>query len=397
MRPRISGNLLRIRDRMLERGLDSQFDLRYHFRTISMETTGDTRKLVAEFVAADIVLIDDYFPLLNAIDPRPETRVIQVWHAGSGFKSVGYSQFGGYESPGLTGAHRKYTFAIAGSTHLVPVYSEVFGIPPEAVIPTGLPRIDTFIDPERTEKLKAEFAASYPQFDGKTIILFAPTFRGGGASSAFYDYSQLDFARLHEACGDDSVILFRMHHFVPDAPPIPEEFADRLVDFSHFPDTNDLLHSVDVLVTDYSSIVYEYSLLNRPMLFFAYDKDLYSATRGFHRSYEDTAPGRICTSIDELVDALETKDFEEWKIERFRAENFDYIDMHSADRVIDQLILNDPRSTPEAEAARELDAKRSRAALRFAAEQMVDDYPDSPVARRAAERLNEMANHKEGP
>jgi CDP-ribitol ribitolphosphotransferase len=272
----------------------------------------------------------------------------------------------------------------------------VFGIPPEAVIPTGLPRIDTFLDPERADRLKQEFKSDYPQFAGKKVILFAPTFRGRGASSAFYDYSRLDFARLHEACGDEYVVLFRMHHFVPGAPPIPEEFSDRLVDFSHFPDTNDLLHSVDVLITDYSSIVYEFSLLDRPMLFFAYDKDLYSATRGFHRSYEETAPGRICTTMDELVDALKTGDFEEWKIERFRAENFDHIDMSSADRVIDQLILSDPRDTPEAQAARELDAKRCAEALRFAAEQMVEEFPGSPVAERATEQLSLMTGAEGG-
>ncbi|MFT4234765.1 MAG: CDP-glycerol glycerophosphotransferase family protein [Microbacterium sp.] len=387
MRAGISGNLLRIRDRMVERGLDELFDLRYHFRTVDMVTAEGTATLRAEFMNADIVLIDDHFPLLRELKVPEETRLIQVWHAGSGFKSVGYSRFGNYGSPKLDDTHRKYTFAITGSKHLVPVYSEVFGIPPEAIIPTGLPRVDTFLDPERAERVKAAFTQAHPQFEGKKKVLFAPTFRGRGVDSAFYDYSKLNFERLYEACGDEYVLLFRMHHFVSEPVPIPEEYADRMFDFSHFPDTNDLLHSIDLLVTDYSSIIYEFSLLNRPMIFFAYDRDLYSATRGFHRDYDEMAPGPVCLTSEELASVLESGEFQEEKIERFRTENFDHIDTHSADRVIDQLIINDPRTSVEVIQARVIDARRLALAQRLAAEQTAADWPEHEGARRALEAL----------
>lgn len=387
MRPTLAGNLLRIRDRMLERGLDSAYEMRYSFRTLDTVTPEGTVLLASEVNAADIILIDDYFPLLNKIKLREDQRLIQVWHAGSGFKSVGYSRFGNYGSPRLTDTHRKYTFAICGSSHLVPVYAEVFGIPETAVIPTGLPRIDTFLDPVRIPQVTAEFDAAYPEFEGKKKILFAPTFRGESAKTAFYDYSQLDFARLYELCGDEYVFLIRMHHFIADSPPIPDEFSDRIFDFSHFPDGNDLLHSMDMLITDYSSILYEFSLLDRPMLFFAYDRDLYSATRGFHRDYNDMAPGRVCLTFDELVQAIEDEDFEQWRIEAFRRENFDHIDIDSADRVIDQLILTDPRHSLEALAARDADAARARRAQRLAAEQLHADRPDHLGAIAALERF----------
>jgi CDP-ribitol ribitolphosphotransferase len=97
-----------------------------------------------------------------------------------------------------------------------------------------------------------------------------------------------------------------------------------------------------VLITDYSSIIYEFSLLKRPMLFFAYDEQSYSAVRGFHRPYAETAPGKVCHTFDELLTALREEDFETWRGDRFREENFDNIDTHSSDRVIDWLILGDP-------------------------------------------------------
>jgi CDP-ribitol ribitolphosphotransferase len=293
-RPSMEGNLARVHERMVERGLAKRFAFRYSFRTPHTSTTLGALRAIYLLATSDIVLIDDYFGLLGPLRVSPKTKIVQLWHAGSGFKSIGYSRFGNYASPTLENAHRKYTYAITGSRHLVPVYAEAFGIEESAVIPTGLPRIDWFLDPARTEKSIAAFHARHPDLRGKRVILFAPTFRGRGIKDAYYDYSRLDFARLAEVCGDESVVLFRMHPFIRQAIPIPAEYGDRLRDAASFGDTNDLLHVTDVLITDYSSIIYEFALLERPMLFFAYDKETYAATRGFHRDFDLTAPGKVC-------------------------------------------------------------------------------------------------------
>jgi CDP-ribitol ribitolphosphotransferase len=338
----IEGNLARVHERMLERGLGPRYNFRYSFRIPSTVSGWNTLRAVYLLATSDIVLIDDYFGLLGGLDLSPETKIIQLWHAGSGFKSIGYSRLGACGSPGRVGAHRKYTYAITGSKSLIPVYAEAFGIEESAVVATGLPRIDTFLNKERTQKVAADFFEQYPNLKGKRIILFAPTFRGRGIEDAYYDYSRIDFARLYEMCGETSVVLFRMHYFVTVPVPIPPGHADRLLDFESFPETNDLLHVADVLITDYSSVIYEFSLLNKPMLFYAYDKDTYSAVHGFHCDYDATAPGKVCTTFDELIKALENEDSDMSKLEAFRRENFDYLDTGSADRVIDWLILNDP-------------------------------------------------------
>ncbi len=342
-RANIEGNLLRVRDRMVERGLDRQLDLRYSFRLPSTGSKLGTLRTIYLIATSDIVLLDDYFTLFTNLKVAPQTRVIQLWHAGSGFKSVGFSRFGKYGSPKLQNPHRQYTYAIAGSRHLVPFYAEAFGIEESAVIPTGLPRIDTFLDDQHSGRSAEKVYRRYPALRDKRVVLFAPTFRGRGIRDAHYDYSQIDFAALADACGEDTVVLFRMHHFVHEPVPIPEQYRDRFFDFGDYPDSNELLHAVDLLITDYSSIIYEFSLLDRPMLFFAPDKLNYSATRGFHRDFDTTAPGRVCGTFQELVDAIRAGDFETWKIAKFREENFDYVDTHSADRVIDWLILGDPR------------------------------------------------------
>jgi CDP-ribitol ribitolphosphotransferase len=360
----IEGNLARVHERMIERGLDSRYKFRYSFRIPSTISGWNTLRAIYLLATSDIVLIDDYFGLLGELGISPETKIIQLWHAGSGFKSIGYSRFGSYGSAGLVGAHRKYMYAITGSKNLIPVYAEAFGIEESAVVATGLPRIDTFLNTERTQQVIASFFEQYPNLNGKRIILFAPTFRGRGIEDAYYDYSRIDFGKLYEMCGETSVVLFRVHHFVTDPVPIPPECAGRLLDFESFPETNDLLHVADVLITDYSSVIYEFSLLGKPILFYAYDENFYSAVHGFHRDYHATAPGKICTTFDELVKALQNEDYDMSKLEAFRRENFDYLDTGSADRVIDWLILNDP---PEGEQATSEPACRDPATAAVAA------------------------------
>lgn len=342
MRSRLEGNLLRVRDRMIERGLDQTFDFTYSFRLPQSSSTLGTLKVIYLLATADIIIIDDYFGLLEYFYLPEKVKLIQLWHAGVGFKSIGYSRFGKYGSPKLHNAHRRYTYAIAGSDHLVDVYAEAFGVEKSAVIATGLPRIDTFLDAETAAAAVRGFEQAHPELSGKRIVLFAPTFRGRGIRDAYYDYDTIDFARWYDWCGDDTVVLFRMHHFVADPPPIPPQFRDRLIDASGFGDTNNLLQVADILITDYSSIIYEYALLRRPMLFYSYDREVYAATRGFHHDFATTAPGKVCDTFDELLRALRDQDFETEKVDAFVAQNFNYVDTGSADRVIDWLILGEP-------------------------------------------------------
>jgi CDP-ribitol ribitolphosphotransferase / teichoic acid ribitol-phosphate polymerase len=204
-RTSIGGNLARVHERMIERGLDSRYKFCYSFRIPSTVSRWSTLHAIYLLATSDIVLVDDYFALLAGLRFSPETKIIQLWHAGSGFKSIGYSRFGKYGSRGLANAHRKYTYAITGSKHLIPVYAEAFGIEESAVVATGLPRIDTFLNSARAQKIVADFFEQYPNLNGKRIILFAPTFRGRGIRDAHYDYSRNDFAKFYEMCGDMSV------------------------------------------------------------------------------------------------------------------------------------------------------------------------------------------------
>jgi CDP-ribitol ribitolphosphotransferase / teichoic acid ribitol-phosphate polymerase len=343
-RAELGGNLKIVYDRMVERGLDGEYELLSMFKS----SVTERRSLVDRFrlpwllARADVIVIDDYQPVIYRVDD-PDVRIIQLWHAWGAFKTVGYSRVGkpGGPSP-YSRVHKNYTRAIVSSDAEVPFYAEAFGIPEARVVPTGIPRMDRFFDPGAREAGREAAYDAFPQARGRTAILFAPTFRGNGAKSATYPVELLHYAALHALCVEkDAVCIIRLHPFVREPLDIPERFRDLILDGSSTAiDVNDLLFAVDVLITDYSSIVYEFSTQDRPMLFFAYDLEEYVASRDFYVDYRSFVPGRIVRTFDEMLDAIRRDDYEPEKLAAFRAAHLDQFDGRATDRVIDLILAS---------------------------------------------------------
>ena len=340
----MSGNLKIVHDRMVERGLDRELDLVTMLRPGLTEHWGlaDRVRLAGQLASASVIVIDDTFLPLYWLSLRPDVRIIQLWHASGAFKTVGYSRTGKHGDLSPFGrVHKNYSAAIVSSAFDAPFYAEAFGIPEERVIPTGIPRMDRFFD-ERWRQAGIQAApAAFPAIAGRTVILLAPTYRGETIKDAFYGFDQIDYAGLHALCLErDAVVIIKMHPFVQARLAVPEAFRDRILDGSASSmDVNDLLFAVDLLITDYSSIVFEFSTLGRPMLFFAYDLEEYIAERDFYVPYETFVPGRIVRTFPELLDAIRHDAYEVEKVAPFAARHFAHFDARSTDRVIDDLIL----------------------------------------------------------
>ena len=337
------GNLLYIDKRLKERGLDSKFKISYSFRKavgnhMSAISWAKTIFLIAK---QDYVFVDDYVPIFGFLNLNKRTKLIQVWHAGVGFKSVGYSRFGKVGTPFPVGScHKKYDYALISSKKLTEVYAEVFGIEDEAFLPVGMPRLDGFLDKDKISGFRKKFFGVHPTLEGKKIILFAPTFRGKGQKTAYYDYNWLDLKEIYEFCGNEYIFLIKMHPFVSSPIEIPEEYCDRIMDFAAYPNINDLYYITDILITDYSSNYFEFSLMKRPIIFYTPDREIYELSRGVHRSVKENAPGKVCDTFEEMMTALKNKDYEIEKVYKFVEENFDEYDGHAADKAIDYILLN---------------------------------------------------------
>ncbi len=343
-RAEIGGNEKVIYDRMIERGLDSKYQFRFDFKASITEhkSIPGMIKFTYYLATSDIILIDDYYPDIYLVDYPKNVKILQVWHACGAFKSLGFERLGKPGAPPFnTRVHKCYTHVPVSSYHSALHHAEGFAIDERKFYPVGIPRTDIFFDEEYKTKTRAQMLDVFPECKtAQTVYMYAPTFRGENANNAYFPFDRLDLSAWGEFLEEtNSVLIVKLHPFVKRRIEIPDEYADRILDASDYREVNDILFIVDVLITDYSSIIYEMSLLRKPMLFFAFDQKYYEATRDFYEPYEELVPGKIVNSFDDLMTALREKDFEFEKMEGFIKKNFTYTDGKSTDRVIDQLIM----------------------------------------------------------
>jgi teichoic acid ribitol-phosphate primase len=291
-----------------------------------------------------VVVVDDYFFPIYVIRPRPGTTIIQTWHACGAFKKVGYSLLDKSFGVDATLArrvriHSNYDVCLVASQAAAPHYAEAFRQPLERFVSRlGIPRTDVLFGDERLERIRVEVRRRYALAPGRRVVLYAPTFRGDSITDARAT-DDLDLGLLRSVLGDDHVLLVRLHPFVRARTPIGPELAGFAIDVSDHPDINELMLVSDVLVTDYSSAIFEFALLGRPMVFFAPDYEAYERERGFYFDYRTGVPGPIVETTADLAAYLREGRFDLERVERFRAASFDVADGRSSERVTDALIV----------------------------------------------------------
>lgn len=346
-------NMQALIDRMTERGMfDPQVPGGGYTKSIYCHNVfRENQNLLAwirdlrEIARADYVFVDDYVPIFNAMDLDADQTLVQLWHAGVGFKSVGYARFGLNGSPDpYSSCHRKYTYALCGNADLRVIYSEVFGIEKSALLATGMPRLDHFLDEDRIAAKRCELASRFPWLEQGCTIVFAPTYRGTGQKQAFYPYDLLDFEAIYQMCRETgSHFVFKMHGFILEPPPIPEEMRDLIHDLST-ENLNDLYYQTDVLITDYSSCFYDFLLLKKPVIFYMPDKTEYEVTRGVQRPIDGFAPGLVIEDFAGLIQTLHDGDYDTVEPPAMVIDRAVEGDMLNSDRVIDTIIYG--KNTP---------------------------------------------------
>ena len=288
------------------------------------------------FATSKVVLVDDYTPLIHKLPKREGVSIIQLWHACGAFKTFGYSRIG---KPGgqtqTSPNHRNYDYAIVSSNEIAKFYAEGFGISLEKAVATGVPRTDIFFDKAYKEKIRTEFYEQYPQLKDKKIMIFAPTFRGNGKLSGSYPVNKFDVVKVYQQLKGEYAIIIKHHPFVRSRNVIPKEYQDYIIDLSDNSELNDLLFVADLLISDYSSVIFEAALLDIPMLFYAYDLQRYISGRGFYYEYEKFVPGKIVETFADAIKAIKENDFETDKIAKFKTRFFDDLDGKSSQRTAD--------------------------------------------------------------
>lgn len=336
----MSGNFQFVYDEMMSRDLD--FELHFMLKKGVAEKKSYKEMILLAYLIATsrFVILDDFYPMIYPLKIREGADLVQLWHAVGAFKTFGFSRLGrpGGPSPKSIN-HRNYTKAIVSSKCVAKHYAEGFGIGIDKVIPTGIPRTDVFYDKGYQQNIRERLYEEYPFLKGKKVIMFAPTFRGNGQQSAHYPMEVLDLGKLYDELSDEYVFLFKIHPFVKNDITIPYQYSDFYYDFSSYREINDLLFISDILITDYSSVCFEFALLNKPMLFFAFDVEEYVRTRDFYYEFHSFIPGQLVRSAEEIVKTIDQKDFKLEKIDPFVGYFFDQTDGKSSARVVDEILL----------------------------------------------------------
>ncbi|MFE7407784.1 CDP-glycerol glycerophosphotransferase family protein [Isoptericola sp. NPDC057559] len=267
---------------------------------------------------------------------------LQTWH-GTPLKRIGN------DVPGanLTITYRRlmvqearsWDYLLAQNDYSAEIFPGAFGYD-GLIVTQGYPRNDSLVDGTADATRRAVRERLGLQDDAR-VLLYAPTWRDNIKEGARYGrVAFLDFDELSRAAGPRTVVLYRGHSNTAGS---SSELPDGVIDVTHHPDVNELMLASDALVTDYSSIMFDYGVLRRPIYLLVPDLELYgSKTRGFYRDLVDVAPGPLCADTAELVAALGADHWSAWGAahDRFVAEFAPLDDGAASARVIDAVSLS---------------------------------------------------------
>lgn len=263
-------------------------------------TNTDRLRFAKAIYNSKVIVLDDYSYFLRNYGISSGHHVIQLWHACGAFKKFG--QDGTNLLPAADRLyHCHYDMVSVSSEGIRSIYAHAFGIPEEKVKALGVPRTDVFFDSLYREEVRSSVYSALPQLLGKRVILYAPTFRDKPFPRNHF-VPNLDFKRLSNSMPDNTILVLRPHPVMTD--PIIDSSYDNILEVRDI-STQDLMFVSDLLVTDYSSVIFEYSLLDKPMLFFCYDFDEYN--RDFYLNYKTDLPGKLVKSQEDLFEALNDK------------------------------------------------------------------------------------------
>jgi CDP-glycerol glycerophosphotransferase len=283
-----------------------------------------TREYYDAIARAGVLVNNVNFP--NHLVKREGSVHVQTHH-GTPLKWMGLdlmkseTQGRGMDFDKLLERIARWDYSISSNRHSTDVWERVYPGTFET-LEVGYPRNDRLANAtaEEVQRIRASLGIARDQ----TAVLYAPTHREYEKGYV----PKLDVARVADALGPDHVILVRPHYFYDAQPPA----GGRLLDVASHPSIEELCLAADVLLTDYSSIMFDYAVLDRPIVIHAPDWDEYRARRGVYFDLLAEPPGAVARTEDEVVEAVRAR--EDGGRAEFRARFCALDDGHAAERVV---------------------------------------------------------------
>lgn len=258
---------------------------------------------------------------------------LNTWH-GVAFNCIGNA----------AGGRKDYDFSHIDffcyeSDYQKTIFKRDFNVREEALIPTGLPRNDALYHVTKREVIEIKKRLGLPL--DKKVIMYAPTWRDSYDKGASYAIRPpMDLAKWKEKLKDEYVLLFRTHAYTTKL--LGVKFDDFCLDYTSYPVINDLFKVADILISDYSACIADYSILERPVISFAYDYEDYKSTRGLYIDFSKEMPNGIFETEDQVINHILTMDYDSECIKtRDMIKNkFTYLGGHATETCV-KTIFND--------------------------------------------------------
>ncbi|TWT27694.1 CDP-glycerol glycerophosphotransferase family protein [Planomicrobium sp. CPCC 101110] len=321
---KLEGNLKFIHDELITQRPDAKIHLISSANKMNL-------KLFKELFAiagTKYLILDDFFLPVYLIKPAKTLKVIQLWHAAGAFKKFGYSTvdktFGpdkGYLK--IVPVHSNYTHVYVSSPNVVPHYAEAFNMPAENIYPLGIPRMDMFTSQkhrwETIEKMRRQYSDVVL---GKVVILFAPTYRAANKQKE----SEVDFIKiLTDLATDlepDKILVYKPHPYLMNESLEQLKNYDNILVAKDYT-VNEWMLIADAFITDYSSAIFEFALLKKPLAHFVPDLVEYEKGRGLYYPIEKISDGEIIHEYSRLAVWINSRTKNEsWDTNRMLSFNF---------------------------------------------------------------------------
>jgi len=298
--------------------------LRYVLRAI--------RGMVLLRTSRTFVVDNAYLPV-HVAPHSPRTTVIQVWHAAGALKRFGVDTIQPVAEPERTFLHRHYDWVVTtGETSREP-WSRALRTPLDRVLALGTPRIDLFADPAAIAAARARIERRHPGLAGKRVVTYAPTFRGRGRAKR--SAGAFDAGAVRAALGPGDALVLKSH---PNLDPrrVDTTGFDLVVD--PIDEMNDVLAATDVLITDYSSSIFEYALLRRPLILLVPDLADYERDPGLYLDYRSGMIGTQVADTAGVIAALRSPGIDEPAWDAFIAHHLETADGAASRRFVDRFL-----------------------------------------------------------
>lgn len=255
-----------------------------------------------------VVILDSYCISVSVLKQRESLKVIQMWHALGALKKFGLSIVGEGEGRSshlaeVLSMHKNYSYVLTSGEVCAEYFGEAFGYDADHIRVMSLPRVDKLTSAEFREQTLRRIYEEYPEFKGKKVVVYAPTFRMERDISEEID-------QLAENFDEKNCIFVLKRH-----PLMEEHCKSALVDKKFT--TLEMLLAADYVVCDYSATVFEAAILRKPLFFYTFDYEEYGVNRDFYIDYMNEMPGFISPNADEVAMAIKEDRYDIQKVESF--------------------------------------------------------------------------------